>query len=72
MDLENQKTVKTNFSYRMHIAPDPGSTLIVDGKRAALKPGMSVQADVQTDKRKIYEFVFAPVVKYLNEGTQVR
>jgi hypothetical protein len=31
-----------------------------------------MQADVQTDKRKIYEFVFAPVVKHLNEGTQVR
>jgi len=33
---------------------------------------MSVQADIQTERRKIYEFFLAPLVKYLDEGTHVR
>ena len=37
-----------------------------------LKAGMSVQADVQTDSRRVIEFILSPVVKGFNRAFSVR
>ena len=63
---------KAPRSYRVHIAVQPGSQLRVNGQTAQLKAGMSVQADIVTDRRRIYEFFLSPLVKYLNDGVHVR
>lgn len=68
---ESERSSK-GLTYRLHIAPLAGASIQTNGHAAALKPGMSVQADVLTDKRKIYEFFLSPLVKYLDEGTHVR
>lgn len=59
-------------TYRVRVTLDRDSRLMVDGRPARLLPGMSGQADIKTDRRKIYEFFLSPVVKYLDEGTRVR
>ncbi|HIV71078.1 MAG TPA: HlyD family type I secretion periplasmic adaptor subunit [Candidatus Aquabacterium excrementipullorum] len=66
------KPVSSPPVYRVHIRLDPGSRLMVDHHPALLRPGMSVQADITTDHRRIYEFFLAPIVKYINEGVTVR
>lgn len=71
-DSVPSKAVGATPVYRVHITPDPMSKLVVDGRPAALKPGMSVQADVTTDHRKIYEFFLSPIVKYIDDGVKVR
>lgn len=47
-------------------------TFIVDGRETPIQPGMTVQADILTDHRRIVEFFLAPVIKYLDEGLRVR
>ncbi|MCF8054289.1 MAG: HlyD family type I secretion periplasmic adaptor subunit [Deltaproteobacteria bacterium] len=37
-----------------------------------IKPGMSVMAEINTGKRKVIEFILFPIIKYIDEGTQVR
>jgi hemolysin D len=39
-----------------------------DGEDRAVQPGMSVQADVTTDRRRVIEFFLSPVVKYMDAG----
>jgi membrane fusion protein, hemolysin D len=34
--------------------------------------GMTVQADITTDRRRVIDFFLSPVVKYLDEGMKVR
>ncbi len=69
---EAPATSKTALTYRVHVTVNPGEHLMLDGHPAPLKPGMSIQADIETERRKIYEFFLAPLVKYLDEGTHVR
>ena len=64
-------TAKQKLSYRMRIQPGT-SSVSVYGKPQLISPGMTVEADVITDKRTIIEFFLAPVVKYWKEGMQVR
>lgn len=45
---------------------------MVDGKPAALQAGMTVQADIATDRRRVIEFLLSPVIKYLDESAAVR
>jgi hemolysin D len=33
---------------------------------------MTVQADITTDRRRVIELFLSPVLKYLNEGLEVR
>lgn len=37
--------------------------IIVDGKKVAIGPGMTVSAEIKTGKRRMIEFVFAPFVE---------
>jgi hemolysin D len=59
------------YSYKVHIRPEETS-FVVDGKRTPILPGMTVQADIITDHRRVIEFFLSPVIKYLDEGLKVR
>ncbi len=46
--------------------------LIVDGRNAAILPGMTASVEVKTGKRRIIEFFLSPIVKYANESLTLR
>ena len=45
---------------------------VVDGSPSPIRAGMTVQADIITDRRRVIDFLLSPVVKYLDEGLRVR
>ena len=57
--------------YTVHIALEPGS-LNVDGRPAALLPGMSVKAEILTGKRRIIEYLLAPLTLYVHDSMKER
>ncbi len=59
------------ITYKVHIKPDR-LTMDVDGKLVPIMPGMTLQADITTDRRRVIEFFLSPVIKYLDEGLKVR
>jgi len=69
----NQQAENQNagYVYKVHIRMD-GERFSNGSGVAVLQPGMTVQADIKTDRRRIISFVLSPVVKYLNEGASVR
>ena len=46
--------------------------LIVDGKPAALSPGMSLQAEIVTGSRRVIEYIWSPVAKTLRQAGRER
>lgn len=46
--------------------------LLVEGEEVKLSPGMAVTVEIKTGKRRIIEFFLEPLVKYMQEGLQVR
>ena len=48
------------------------SQFMVDGAARPVRSGMTVQADIVTDRRRVIDFFLSPVVKYLDEGLKVR
>jgi len=48
------------------------SWLMVDGKQVELIPGMAVQAEVKTGKRRLIEFFLSPLLKYGKESVRER
>lgn len=69
--IQNVKSVKDGYVYKVRIQAKPAE-FIVDGKPAQLQAGMTVQADIATDRRRVIEFLLSPVVKYLDEAATVR
>jgi hemolysin D len=65
------KSSKPSYVYKVHIRPD-NTNFVVDGKTTPIQAGMTVQADITTDHRRIIEFFLSPVIKYLDEGLRVR
>jgi hemolysin D len=65
------KSAKAGYLYKVHIQPEQRQ-FIVDGKPVPIQSGMTVQADIITDHRRVIEFFLSPVVKYLDEGLKVR
>ena len=59
------------YVYKVHIRTDQ-SRFVVDGEPRPVQAGMTVQADITTDRRRVIEFFLSPVVKYLDEGMKVR
>lgn len=57
--------------YEAYIEPME-TTLMVEGVATPLVIGMSVTAEIKVGKRRIIEFFIYPLVKYWNEGTNVR
>lgn len=71
-DASGQQSTKSAFTYKVHVRIDADSTLLVAGKPAILQAGMTAQADIKTDRRRVIEFFLAPVIKYMDEGMKVR
>jgi hemolysin D len=45
---------------------------VVDSEPRPVVSGMTVQADITTDRRRVIDFFLSSVVKYLDEGMKVR
>lgn len=59
------------FVYKVHIRT-ARAQFMVNGQPRSVEPGMTVQADILTGRRRVIEFFLSPLVKYLNEGLRVR
>ena len=59
------------YVYKVHIATEQPH-FVVDGEGRPVVSGMTVQADITTDRRRVIDFFLSPVVKYLDEGMKVR
>jgi hemolysin D len=59
------------YVYKIHVRTEQ-SQFRINATPHAIQAGMTVQADIITDRRRIIDFFLAPVVKYLDEGLKVR
>jgi HlyD family secretion protein/hemolysin D len=57
--------------YTVHIGIE-GNSLDVDGRTATLLPGMSVKAEILTGKRRIIDFLLAPLREHLHDAMRER
>lgn len=57
--------------YEIYISLD-NNTLLVEGKEQKISTGMTVNAEIEINKRRIIEFFIYPLIKYLDEGMKVR
>jgi HlyD family secretion protein/hemolysin D len=57
--------------YTVHIAIDAGD-FNVDGRAAPLVPGMSVKAEILTGKRRIIDFLLAPLREHAHDALRER
>lgn len=62
---------KSGLMYRVRIKPDQPGIVVKDSLRP-IAVGMTVQADIVTDSRRVIDFFLAPIVKYWDEGMKVR
>jgi hemolysin D len=69
-EIDNIETSE-RLRYTVHIALEPGS-LKVDGRPAPLLPGMSVKAEILTGKRRIIEYLLAPLTFYAHDSMKER
>ena len=67
----NNATPNAGYVYKVHIHTED-SHFVVDGEPRPVLSGMTVQADITTDRRRVIDFFLSPVVKYLDEGMKVR
>ncbi|HEY1030044.1 MAG TPA: HlyD family type I secretion periplasmic adaptor subunit [Pseudomonas sp.] len=44
------------------------NSILVDSQRVPLSPGMSIRAEVKTDKRKVIDYFLSPLRQYVNES----
>jgi hemolysin D len=64
-------TANAGYVYKVFIHTDP-SAFQISGDSRAVQSGMTVQADITTDRRRVIDFFLSPVVKYMDEGLKVR
>lgn len=57
--------------YEVYITPKE-NTLLVEGREQKISPGMTLNAEIEVNKRRIIEFFIYPLIKYLDEGISVR
>ena len=57
--------------YRVHIQPKQ-RWLLVDGIKHPMSAGMTVTVDIRTGERRVLDFFLDPVIKYLNDGLELR
>jgi membrane fusion protein, hemolysin D len=69
-DLANNGP-NAGYVYKVHVRTEE-SHFVVDGEPRPVGSGMTVQADITTDRRRVIDFFLSPVVKYLDEGMKVR
>ncbi len=61
----------TGFVYKIRVRTR-SPVFRIGGEERPLQAGMTVQADIVTDRRRVIDFFLSPVVKYLDEGLKVR
>jgi len=61
----------TGLMYETLVRPERIS-LIVDGQETEITNGMGVTAEIKVGKRRIIEFFIYPLIRYLDEGINVR
>jgi len=64
-------TPNAGYVYKVHVRTEQ-SHFVVSGEQRPVVSGMTVQADITTDRRRVIDFFLSPVVKYLDESLQVR
>jgi hemolysin D len=57
--------------YRLRLALEKDH-IMVDGREEPLMPGMAVTAEIATDKRRVIEFVLAPLLRMKDESLRER
>ncbi|CCE01214.1 HlyD family type I secretion periplasmic adaptor subunit [Bradyrhizobium sp. STM 3809] len=70
-DQTDRVEASERLRYMVHIALDR-ATLDVDGRAAALVPGMSVKAEILTGKRRIIDFLLAPLSEHVHDAMRER
>lgn len=48
------------------------SSIMVDGQRVALSPGMAASAEIKTGKRRLIEYFLSPLLTRVNESLHER
>jgi hemolysin D len=64
-------TTNAGYVYKVFIHTGQ-SAFQIRGDNRAVQSGMTVQADITTDRRRVIEFFLSPVMKYMDEGLKVR
>lgn len=64
-------TEQQDLIYKVKLLMDR-STLMVDERKVQLIPGMEVTAEVKTGKRRLIEYVMAPLLRYKQESIRER
>jgi len=57
--------------YEIYVVPKE-NTFTVDGKEQKISTGMTLNAEIKIGNRRIIEFFVYPLIKYLDEGINVR
>jgi hemolysin D len=70
-DETDRVEASERLRYTVHIAIEPGS-FDVDGRAATLLPGMSVKAEILTGKRRIIDFLLAPLREHAHDAMRER
>ena len=70
-DETDRVEASERLRYTVHIAIEPGS-LDVDGRAATLLPGMSVKAEILTGRRRIIDFLLAPLREHMHDAMRER
>lgn len=63
------RPAESSPSYRILVEVDPASNALA---RRLIRPGMTVQADVKTDRRRVIDFFLSPVLRYWTETVSLR
>lgn len=48
------------------------SSILIDGKEVQLTPGMAVTVEIKTGKRRLIEYILAPLLRYRSESMRER
>ena len=58
-------------AYVAHIALDR-TTLHVDGREQPITPGMAITAEIKTGRRRVIDYLLAPLREYVHDGVRER
>jgi hemolysin D len=65
------ENANAGYVYKVRIRTQQ-TQFTVNGESRPIQAGMTVQADITTDRRRVIDFFLSPVIKYLDEGLKVR
>ena len=65
------KDDKQGLIYPVRVRLDV-ATIMIDGKRVAITPGMAVSAEIITGRRRLIEYILSPILRYRDEAGRER